>query len=234
MKEGRGCMPSGERLIGLTRNPIVLLCEPRSETHLAVKSSETMAAPAQPDNELRQDLIEALLRLEEMLKPLPGTTGLRDKIADLRRLLVEQRAPRVALVGRRGSGKSSLVNALFGRKVAELGHEKAQTGAGVWWQYGSRVAPTSLRGPVYPRSEMNAPGVMANRPSILPRSNVTRDVMRDPISRLIRVGMAQAELPLPRRYLEVRADADCGAPLPRQVPGADKTTQMRCARRVSL
>jgi uncharacterized protein (DUF697 family)/predicted GTPase len=81
--------------------------------------------------------MDALLRLEEMLKHIPGTAGLRDKIADLRRLLVEQRAPRVALVGRRGSGKSSLVNALFGRKVAELGHEKAQTGAGMWFQYGN-------------------------------------------------------------------------------------------------
>jgi uncharacterized protein (DUF697 family)/GTP-binding protein EngB required for normal cell division len=96
-----------------------------------------MAPTTPPDNELRQDLMAALLRLEEMLKPLPGTAGLREKMADLRRLLVEQRAPRVALVGRRGSGKSSLVNALFGRKVAELGHEKAQTGAGVWWQYGN-------------------------------------------------------------------------------------------------
>src|ERR1700733_6016363 len=98
-----------------------------------------MAPTTPPDNELRQDLMAALLRLEEMLKPLPGTAGLREKMADLRRLLVEQRAPRVALVGRRGSGKSSLVNALFGRKVAELGHEKAQTGAGVWWQYGNEL-----------------------------------------------------------------------------------------------
>ena len=39
------------------------------------------------------------------------------------------------LVGRRGAGKSSLVNALFGAKVAELGHVTAQTGRGRWYAH---------------------------------------------------------------------------------------------------
>jgi predicted GTPase len=39
------------------------------------------------------------------------------------------------LVGRRGSGKSSLVNAIFGQQVAEVGHTKAQTGRGRWWVF---------------------------------------------------------------------------------------------------
>jgi uncharacterized protein (DUF697 family)/GTP-binding protein EngB required for normal cell division len=39
------------------------------------------------------------------------------------------------LVGRRGAGKSSVVNALFGAKMAELGHVTAQTGRGRWYDY---------------------------------------------------------------------------------------------------
>ncbi len=49
--------------------------------------------------------------------------------------MLEKRPPALALVGRRGAGKSSLVNALFGAKVAELGHVTAQTGRGRWYDY---------------------------------------------------------------------------------------------------
>lgn len=73
--------------------------------------------------------------LEELLRPIPGTQKIREELGDLRRLILEQRAPRFALVGRRGSGKSSLVNAIFGQQVAEVGHTKAQTGRGRWWTY---------------------------------------------------------------------------------------------------
>ena len=49
--------------------------------------------------------------------------------------MLEKRPPALVLVGRRGAGKSSLVNALFGAKVAELGHVTAQTGRGRWYDY---------------------------------------------------------------------------------------------------
>jgi predicted GTPase len=62
-------------------------------------------------------------------------TDIRAKIALLRTILLEQRAPAFALVGRRGAGKSSTVNALFGSKVAEVGHVKSQTGRGKWFNY---------------------------------------------------------------------------------------------------
>jgi uncharacterized protein (DUF697 family)/energy-coupling factor transporter ATP-binding protein EcfA2 len=76
-----------------------------------------------------------------MLRFLPlhadTVTDLRAKIGLLRTILLEQRAPALALVGRRGAGKSSLVNALFGAKVAEVGHVKAQTGRGKWFEHKS-------------------------------------------------------------------------------------------------
>lgn len=86
---------------------------------------------------LNERLTEAAIELEKLLEkvPEPVAREMREQIAELRELLLEQRPPRFALVGRRGAGKSSLVNAIFGRPVAEVGHEKAQTSQGTWWSY---------------------------------------------------------------------------------------------------
>ncbi len=87
----------------------------------------------------REVIAENIRRVEEMLRFLPlhesTVSELRAKIGLLRTILLEQRAPALALVGRRGAGKSSLVNALFGAKVAEVGHVKAQTGRGKWFEH---------------------------------------------------------------------------------------------------
>jgi len=50
-------------------------------------------------------------------------------------LLNEDRFPLIALIGRRGSGKSSFVNAVLGKKVAELGNIRSQTGEANLLQY---------------------------------------------------------------------------------------------------
>jgi uncharacterized protein (DUF697 family)/GTP-binding protein EngB required for normal cell division len=73
-------------------------------------------------------------RLEELLDrvPIDVAKDLRARIATLRTLLLDKRPPALVLLGRRGAGKSSLVNALFGAKVAELGHVTAQTGRARW------------------------------------------------------------------------------------------------------
>lgn len=88
---------------------------------------------------MRKLIAENIRRIEEMLQflPLPAATvtDIRAKIALLRTILLEQRAPALALVGRRGAGKSSMVNALFGAKVAEVGHVKSQTGRGRWFDH---------------------------------------------------------------------------------------------------
>src|SRR5579863_10495654 len=82
-------------------------------------------------------LARAITRLEELLErlPLDVAKDLRLRIATLRTVLLEKRPPALILVGRRGAGNSSLVNALFGAKVAELGHVTAQTGRGRWYDY---------------------------------------------------------------------------------------------------
>jgi uncharacterized protein (DUF697 family)/GTPase Era involved in 16S rRNA processing len=54
---------------------------------------------------------------------------------EFKELILEKREPRFAIVGRRGAGKSSLINAIFSDKVAETGAVKSQTGFGKWFTY---------------------------------------------------------------------------------------------------
>jgi predicted GTPase len=93
-------------------------------------------------------IAENIRRIEEMLRFLPLSDGtvneLRSKIGLLRTILLEQRAPAFALVGRRGAGKSSLVNALFGARMAEVGHVKAQTGKGKWFDHATERGSISI------------------------------------------------------------------------------------------
>ncbi|MBX3261649.1 MAG: 50S ribosome-binding GTPase [Labilithrix sp.] len=97
---------------------------------------------------MRRVIAENIRRVEEMLQFLPlhpeTVKDVRAKVGLLRTILLEQRAPAFALVGRRGAGKSSLVNALFGAKVAEVGHVKSQTGQGKWFDYRSERGAISV------------------------------------------------------------------------------------------
>ncbi len=82
-------------------------------------------------------LARAIERIEDLLErlPLDVAKDVRVRIATLRTLLLDKRPPALVLVGRRGAGKSSVVNALFGAKIAELGHVTAQTGRGRWYDH---------------------------------------------------------------------------------------------------
>jgi predicted GTPase/uncharacterized protein (DUF697 family) len=103
---------------------------------------------ADDEAKMRKVIAENIRRVEEMLQFLPlhpnTVNDIRTKIGLLRTILLEQRAPAFALVGRRGAGKSSLVNALFGSKVAEVGHVKSQTGRGKWFDYNSERGAISI------------------------------------------------------------------------------------------
>ena len=94
----------------------------------------------------RKEIADSLRRLETLLGMLPSDAArdLRGRIGTLRTLMVEQRPPALALVGRRGAGKSSLVNALVGNKVAELGHVRGQTGKGRWFDVETPRGPLAL------------------------------------------------------------------------------------------
>lgn len=86
-------------------------------------------APAPPDP---QETAKHLDEVEELLSRLPGAKRLLNEIKELRALLVDRRAPRIACVGRRGAGKSSLANALLGAPVLAVGSSRDTTQAPTW------------------------------------------------------------------------------------------------------
>lgn len=57
------------------------------------------------------------------------------EISGLQSFVVGARPARIAIVGRRGAGKSSLINAIFGELKAEVGHYTSQTGTGQWYLF---------------------------------------------------------------------------------------------------
>jgi predicted GTPase len=71
--------------------------------------------------------------------PLSGSAKqkMKSRIIELKELTVEAREPRIALVGRRGAGKSSLINALFGEEKQAVSPVQAGTVRGKWLWYPS-------------------------------------------------------------------------------------------------
>ncbi|MFD1707784.1 GTPase family protein [Siminovitchia sediminis] len=66
--------------------------------------------------------------------PLSGKSKekMLSKLGELKELTIEAREPRIALVGRRGAGKSSLINAMFGEEKQMVSSVRAGTGRGKW------------------------------------------------------------------------------------------------------
>jgi predicted GTPase len=82
-------------------------------------------------------LAEVLNRLTPGAAAVAG--GLRGQLAGelrtLEELLMEARPPKLMVVGRRGAGKSSLVNAVVGEQLAAVGSVLAQTGELRWYSH---------------------------------------------------------------------------------------------------
>lgn len=92
-----------------------------------------------PEDEaaVREDISAVLQQIEGIIEEMdiPFADQIKAELGEVREYLTDHRPPRLVLVGRRGSGKSSLINALFGEYVAEVGHEGAMTGEATWWDY---------------------------------------------------------------------------------------------------
>lgn len=80
---------------------------------------------------------EVVDNLSKVLDALPGPMKKRVErdLSRLKELVLEQRLPRLLIVGRRGAGKSSLINAIFGSSMAGIGPVRAHTGKGTWYTY---------------------------------------------------------------------------------------------------
>lgn len=90
------------------------------------------------DNDSSTPVTEPVTKLIEHLDglltqlPDPLASKVKADLRSLRELVLNQRKPRFALIGRRGSGKSSLVNAIFGEELARAGHIKAMQPSNAW------------------------------------------------------------------------------------------------------
>lgn len=68
--------------------------------------------------------------------PEPIRKAFMDQVNEIKEVFIEARPPRIMVLGRRGAGKSSLINALMNRKVAEVGSVMSETGSSSWHKIG--------------------------------------------------------------------------------------------------
>lgn len=85
-------------------------------------------------DDLLKSIYDALVKskLPEKIKK-----KMREELDTLKAFTLDARPARIAIVGRRGAGKSSLINAIFSELRAEIGDVKARTGMGKWHTYKS-------------------------------------------------------------------------------------------------
>jgi len=67
--------------------------------------------------------------------PAERKEALKREIKMFKELLLDKRSPRLMIIGRRGAGKSSLVNAIFGERVADTGAVLSKTGKSRYYSY---------------------------------------------------------------------------------------------------
>ena len=78
--------------------------------------------------------------LDQMANMIPEKQRekIEREIKMLKELLLDKRSPRLMIIGRRGAGKSSLINAIFGERVADTGAVLSKTGRSQYYAYQSR------------------------------------------------------------------------------------------------
>ncbi|MEJ8777479.1 GTPase family protein [Pseudogracilibacillus sp. ICA-222130] len=86
-------------------------------------------------DEWKQLFSSILLKVDQTKMPANTKSLIKKEVTKLQSFLIHARPARIVIVGRRGAGKSSLINAIFGEMKASIGHYKAQTGTGKWYKY---------------------------------------------------------------------------------------------------
>src|SRR4051812_7683203 len=88
---------------------------------------------AEPDSLLATISGLAERAIDRLPEP-QGRSG-KNELLILKELLMDARPPKLMILGRRGAGKSSLVNAIFGERVAAVGAVLSETGRPTWYSY---------------------------------------------------------------------------------------------------
>jgi predicted GTPase len=83
-----------------------------------------------------EGIITILLKLIDNIPDfVPGKGNIQEPLHNLRSALLGLRPPRIMIIGRCKSGKSSLINAICGLRVAEVSTGKPETGKAEWKEY---------------------------------------------------------------------------------------------------
>jgi len=81
-----------------------------------------------------EHLSEIVRIIKEQIERLPNPPRekIKKEISSFEEFFIDARPPRLMITGRRGSGKSSLINAIFGKEVSELGHVRSKRPGAKW------------------------------------------------------------------------------------------------------
>lgn len=82
-------------------------------------------------NENFNEVVELILKGIEKI-PNPLRDRLEKELIKIKEMIMDSRPPRILILGRRGAGKSSLINAIFKEKVAKVGSVIAEQGKAIW------------------------------------------------------------------------------------------------------
>lgn len=89
-----------------------------------------------PENPLLETISSLAERAIARL-PEAQNRSSKNELVILKELLMDARPPKLMILGRRGAGKSSLINAIFGEKMAAVGSVLSETGRPTWYTYPS-------------------------------------------------------------------------------------------------
>jgi len=78
-----------------------------------------------------REVIELVLKAVDKL-PDPPRESIKREFLKVKEIIMDNRPPRIMIIGRRGAGKSSLINAIFRTRVAETGSVLSKTGKAEW------------------------------------------------------------------------------------------------------
>jgi len=77
------------------------------------------------------EIVELIINGVEKL-PKPLKQRVMKELQKIKEMIMDNRPPRILIIGRRGAGKSSLINAIFKEKVANVGSVLSETGKTEW------------------------------------------------------------------------------------------------------
>jgi len=96
-------------------------------------------------NQQIHDLLESVYDMLKSSKiPNKIKEAVKKELNELKSFTLDRRPARIVIVGRRGAGKSSLINAIFSERRAEIGDVKARKGIGKWHTYESELGDLEI------------------------------------------------------------------------------------------